>query len=203
MENRIPAGNVDSIKCPLCGGGIIPKDGTIVNCSSCNERFTWKKNLLQHKRIIDISFKDPVTKFLSNLHAYNFALGNYIYASFEAFLRCLVIETTEQNIQLKKEVSRLSGADAYFIREFLPDWREKQILYFEGEIIERSSPRYQDILDIAYNALFENSAIFRLALKKSTGKILVHTNGHHEKMETLLTEEEYISRLNKLREKFI
>lgn len=79
-------------------------------------------------------------------------------------------------------------------------WWKKQELYWNGETIKRDSEEYQQLLDRAYDALFENSG-FRKALEASKGYTLTHSIGKSDMTRTVLTTSEFISRLLKLRKK--
>ena len=113
----------------------------------------------------------------------------------EAFLRGLCWNGSQS--VLENEIAILSGLNAWRVRNVLPDWREKQILYHNGKEIPRDSEEYQKLLEKAYDCAFEQSTIFRLALQKMRGRILMHTIGKHNPRETLLTEEEFIQMLRR------
>ena len=80
----------------------------------------------------------------------------------------------------------------------LPDWRKNQILYWKGMPYLRDDTNYQALLDLAYKSLFQN-AMFKRALKDTGDAILTHTIGKKDIRETILTEEEFVSRLTNLR----
>ena len=79
--------------------------------------------------------------------------------------------------------------------------------YYKDQIKERkekylknfTNSEYKDIIEKAYDALLEQSIIFRLALKKTSDKILMHTIGEKDPTKTLLTPDEYIRNLNRQR----
>ena len=79
-------------------------------------------------------------------------------------------------------------------------WWKDRILYWRGEPIERDGPAYQELLDRAYEALGKNSA-FQRALLSTNNANLTHSMGKKKKSETILTEQEFCSRLMKLRDK--
>ena len=79
------------------------------------------------------------------------------------------------------------------------NWQEKQTLYWRGKPIKRDSDEYQDLLNRAYNAMYENTK-FKAALEASKGATLTHSMGKNKKSETVLTTQEFCSRLTYLRD---
>ena len=67
---------------------------------------------------------------------------------------------------------------------------------------DRSSQEYQDLLDRAFDALSENKS-FQKALIASGKSVLTHEIGKSKESETVLTKREFISRLNKIRERLL
>ena len=78
-------------------------------------------------------------------------------------------------------------------------WNFNMQVYWQGKAIDRRSQEYQDLFDEAYNALYTN-ADFRKALDSTKGHKLIHSIGHRDRMKILLTEEEFIGRLTRLRD---
>ena len=64
----------------------------------------------------------------------------------------------------------------------------------------RTSQAYQDLLDRAYDALYQNEG-FKTALAATGNAELKHSVGKHKQGETCLTTQEFCHRLNKLRER--
>jgi hypothetical protein len=79
-------------------------------------------------------------------------------------------------------------------------WFKTQILYWQGVEYKRDSQEYQDLLDRAYDALFENKN-FQRALRASGNSTLTHSMGKRKVSETVLTEQEFCSRLMRLRDR--
>jgi predicted NAD-dependent protein-ADP-ribosyltransferase YbiA (DUF1768 family) len=78
------------------------------------------------------------------------------------------------------------------------NWQSKQILYWQGVEYKRDSKEYQDLLDRAYIALAQNTS-FRSALLATQNAVLEHSIGKSKISETVLTRQEFCSRLMKLR----
>lgn len=71
-------------------------------------------------------------------------------------------------------------------------------MYWQGEAIPRDSERYQELLDKAFNALAENSS-FKRALLATQNATLTHNIGKKKPSETVLTKNEFTSRLTAIR----
>ena len=73
------------------------------------------------------------------------------------------------------------------------------LLWWQGAPLKRTGTEYQDVLDRAYDALFEQSESFRKALAATGDAVITHSMGKRREAETVLTEREFCSRLMKLR----
>ena len=80
------------------------------------------------------------------------------------------------------------------------DWRRTQILWWNGEEIDRHGEEYQELLDIAFEALSKNIS-FATALLATRDAVLTHSIGKTNPNETVLTQKEFCSRLMNLRKK--
>lgn len=132
---------------------------------------------------------------LSNFSPHPFVFDGVEIASMEGFLQSLKFKSPEMQV----EVCKLVGKAAKFKGKG-KNWQTSQTLYWKGEEIKRSSDRYQEILDQAYLAMFEQSESFRKALIASGDSVLTHSMGKNKINETVLTVREFCSRLTKLRE---
>jgi len=103
------------------------------------------------------------------------------------------------SIDMQKEVCKLVGKMAKF-KGKQKKWWINQTLYWNGKEYKRDSKEYQELLDRAFNALSKNDS-FRKALLASGDSVLTHEIGKSKESETVLTKREFISRLNKIREK--
>ena len=75
-------------------------------------------------------------------------------------------------------------------------------LYWQGKVIKRDSEHYQELLDKAYNALARNQS-FKKALLATGNATLTHNMGKNKISETVLTKQEFVSRLTKIRTELI
>ena len=132
---------------------------------------------------------------LSNFSPHLFVLDWVKIASMEGWLQSLKFK----NLDMQKEVCKLVGKAAKF-RGKKKNWQRDQKLYWQGKAYQRKSQEYQDLLDRAYRAMFEQSESFRRALKASGTAVLTHSIGKSNERETILTEREFCRRLMALRE---
>lgn len=131
---------------------------------------------------------------LSNFAPHPFIIDGIECNSMEGFLQSLKFKSPEMQIEVCKLVgiaAKRKGAKK--------DWKQSQILYWKGVEIKRDSKEYQDLLDKAYTALYQN-AKFRMALSASGKAVLTHSIGKSKENETVLTRREFCSRLTKLRD---
>ena len=132
---------------------------------------------------------------LSNFAPHPFVIDGIECNSMEGFLQSLKFA----NPDVQREVCKLVGRAAKFKgQKRNKQWRKTQTLYWCGKAYKRDSIEYQQLLDRAYEALSKNSG-FRKALLASCGSNLTHSIGKHDRSETVLTEGEFITRLNKIR----
>jgi predicted NAD-dependent protein-ADP-ribosyltransferase YbiA (DUF1768 family) len=131
---------------------------------------------------------------LSNFAPHPFVIDGIECNSMEGFLQSLKFS----NPEMQKEVCKLVGKAAKF-KGKKKKWWKTQTLWWQGIEIERSSEEYQNLLDRAFNALAKNSG-FRAALLATGNSVLTHSIGKTKITETVLTRQEFCSRLTKIRE---
>lgn len=132
---------------------------------------------------------------LSNFAAHEFVIDGVQCASMEGFLQSLKFS----NPDMQKEVCKLIGIKAKIAGKG-KNWQRRQLLYWQGEAMERRSVKYQKLLDRAYDALYENQK-FKAALAAAGDATFTHSIGKRKEGETVLTIQEFCSRLNRLRER--
>lgn len=80
-------------------------------------------------------------------------------------------------------------------------WQSKQTLWWNGVAYQRKSKDYQILLNKAYNAMYLQNEQLRDDLKNSQSAIFTHNMGNNNEKETVLTEREFCSRLQHLKDK--
>lgn len=132
---------------------------------------------------------------LSNFSPHPFILDTIECKSMEGFLQSFKFKSPE----LQVEVCKLVGKMAKFRGKKKP-WYRTQTLYWGGTEYKRSGKEYQNLLDRAYRAMFDQSEGFRNALK-AAGKdaTFSHSLGNNDETRTVLTVSEFCGRLMKLK----
>lgn len=132
---------------------------------------------------------------LSNFAPHPFTIDGVECASMEGFLQSLKFKDPAMQV----EVCKLVGKAAKFKGKKKKWWRE-QTLFWQGAEFKRDSQEYQDLLDRAFDALSENTS-FKKALLATKSATLTHSIGKSKQQETVLTKQEFCSRLTKIRER--
>ena len=131
---------------------------------------------------------------LSNFTPHPFVIDGVECASMEGFLQSLKFKEPDMQI----EVCKLVGKAAKFKGKKKKWWRT-QTLYWQGQEFKRDSQEYQDLLDRAFDALAQNTG-FQKALLATGKATLTHSIGKSKETETVLTKQEFCSRLTKIRD---
>lgn len=130
---------------------------------------------------------------LSNFTPHPFVIDGVACASMEGFLQSLKFKEPAMQV----EVCKLVGKAAKFKGKKKKWWRT-QTLYWKGVEYKRDSEEYQELLDRAFDALAENAS-FQKALLATNNATLTHSIGKSKQQETVLTKQEFCSRLTKIR----
>jgi predicted NAD-dependent protein-ADP-ribosyltransferase YbiA (DUF1768 family) len=145
--------------------------------------------------IIDIgSGKGYPAGALSNFAPHPFVFRGIEVASMEGLLQSLKFSGPEMQAHVCTLVGRAAkskGANK--------NWKERQTLYWQGQEIKRESQEYQDLLDEAFKALFDQNESARKALLATGEATLEHSIGKKSEKDTVLTRSEFCSRLVKNR----
>ena len=156
--------------------------------------------MMNEENVLDIKGTGKAEqKTLSNFQNYSFILDGVKCASMEGLLQSL----KTKNIQLQKKICGRSGKEAKnsFEKKW-PNarWKLTGILYWQGKPLRRRNDEYQYFLDRAYDALYTNPDFVK-ALIEAKGKTLTHSVGKRSTRKTVLTAYEFLSRIEKYREK--
>lgn len=132
---------------------------------------------------------------LSNFSPHAFMFDGVECSSMEGLLQSFKFNDAETQV----EVCKLAGFAAKKRgQERNEVWKSAQTLWWKGQVYERHGEAYQDLLDRAFDALAENES-FREALRASDNEMLTHSIGNPNPGDTVLTEEEFCSRLMRIR----
>lgn len=130
---------------------------------------------------------------LSNFAPHKFIFDGVECNSMEGLLQAF----KSRNHEVQIERCKLVGFKAKMAGKNI-NWQERQKLYWKGVEYRRDSQDYQDLLDRAYAALATNES-FQKALLATGDATLTHSIGRTNFRETILTRQEFCSRLMKIR----
>jgi len=146
--------------------------------------------------IIDLGYqRGGLGKRLSNLYPYPFVFDGVQCASFEGFIQ----STKFEDIEAQEFMAGLTKYEAYKVGQMGNDWRKSQTLWWKGSPIPRFSPEYALLIELAYDACFDQNEDFRNALLETGNMVLIHSIGNHDPTMTTMTEREYIYNMYRLR----
>lgn len=132
---------------------------------------------------------------LSNFAPHPFVFDGVEVASMEGLLQAFKFD--KPHIQV--EVCKLTGLAAKRRgQKRNKAWKREQTLWWQGVAYDRHGPEYQRLLDRAFAALASNDS-FRKALLATGNATLTHSIGKNKEKDTVLTTQEFTSRLEKLR----
>lgn len=131
---------------------------------------------------------------LSNFAPHPFEIDGVLCNSMEGFLQSLKFSNPDMQI----EVCKLVGKQAKF-KGKKKKWWKTQTLWWRGTEIKRDSEEYQNLLDRAFYALSQNEG-FKKALIATGNATLTHSIGKNDQSATVLTRQEFCSRLTKIRD---
>jgi predicted NAD-dependent protein-ADP-ribosyltransferase YbiA (DUF1768 family) len=127
---------------------------------------------------------------VSNFPAHPFTLDGVDIASMEGLLQAL----KNKNPEMQKAICQLSGMKAKR-KGFGKKWWRDGKLYWQGREMDRYGKEYQEFLDRAYLALYTQNEGARKALLATGNAVLTHSVGKNDPTRTVLTVQEFCSRL--------
>jgi hypothetical protein len=147
--------------------------------------------------MFDIRGNDPDSKIarLSNFTYRSFIFCDVACAGLEGILQALKCK----DFEIQKEICLLSGRDAKRRGLELDDWKESQLLWWDGFSFERSGREYFSLVTDIYDAAYAQDDSFRTDLLAIGYEDICHSIGSSHMQYTVLTEVEMIYQLNRLR----
>lgn len=141
--------------------------------------------------------EDGAASALSNFSHFPFVIDGVECGGMEGFLQSLKFISERRRVKvaaLYGKAAKEAGTDKTL-------WRITGCVHWQGKTIKRTSAEFDALIERAYDAMFEQSEPFRTALKESGSRPLIHSIGKKNKKATILTEDELIYNLTRLREK--
>ena len=134
---------------------------------------------------------------LSNFSPHPFVFDGVRCSSMEGLLQSFKFD----KFHIQVEVCKLIGMGAKRRgQKRNKAWKRVQKLWWKGRSFNRRGPEYQELLDRAFDALAQNAS-FQKALLATGTVVLTHRIGSSKKSDTCLTEREFCSRLERIRER--
>ena len=134
---------------------------------------------------------------LSNFTARTFVFDGIVCASMEGLLQAFKFENINSQMSpggLIGFAAKKKGSNRN------KRWKSMQTLWWNLRPYKRNSKEYQELLDRAYNTMYEQSESLRKQLKDAGNSIFTHSIGRNDEKETVLTEREFCSRMQKLKD---
>lgn len=121
----------------------------------------WKNNAVPindtRKKIIDIYSKsDGIAGRLSNFTERKFVFEGILCNSIEGILQSLKFEDTEK----QKEICAMLPPSTAKKIGTLQNWKDKQLLYWNGDVYERESEKYYDLIQRIFVAVYTQDENF-------------------------------------------
>lgn len=104
-----------------------------------------------------------------------------------------------KNVDMQKEVCKLVGMIAKK-KGANKNWQQYQKLYWNGKEYKRDGKEYQELLDRLYQTVYDQNENYRRDIQSCKSVTFTHSIGKNKKSETVLTSQEFCSRLTKLRD---
>ena len=145
--------------------------------------------------IMDIHSKGEYpSNMLSNFAPHEFEIDGVKCGGMEGFLQSLKYK----NVTKQKSICALSGKEAKAAGSKKWLWKWTHNVWWQGKKIKRNSECFSELIDRAYMELSKNPNFVK-ALLDSCDAVLTHSIGSHDPLKTILTEEEFVAQLNKIR----
>lgn len=145
--------------------------------------------------MIDIgSENSDIEKKLSNFSEFHFIFDGVKCQSMEGLLQSFKFPDVEK----QKRVCSLVGKKAKF-KGKKKKWYLDHKLYWKEQVYDRFSFEYQELLDKAFSNLYHQNKDYKELILSTGEQLLIHSIGKNDPKHTILTEEEFCSRIDKLR----
>lgn len=145
---------------------------------------------------IDIDWRvDDEYRILSNLADKRFVFDGEHIRSLECVLQSIKIVDANEQAKFWQQPGFWCKKQGRNI-----PWQGSRLLWWKGVPMDRDGDEYQSFLDGLYGAVFVQCPAFSAALVASGDQELTHSIGSTDPMFTILTQEEFLSRLRMLRD---
>lgn len=147
--------------------------------------------------LVDIHSGSPwPSRSLSNFAPWAFTLDGIRCSSIEGFLQGMKFEDPARQAEICGMVGLAAKGAG---RNRNAAWQVQQVLWWRGQAIDRHGPAYARLLDRGYAAMNAANPGFGEALLATGEKRIMHSIGTIDPRRTVLTKEEFCSRLTRIR----
>lgn len=140
----------------------------------------------------------PSARSLSNFTERPFVFDGVEVTSLESLLQSFKFPSVEKQAQ----ICALPGYKAKLRgRKGNKRWQGSQMLHWNGSVYPRRSVAYQALVARAFDACFDQNSSFVDDLRALGRRHIRHSMGKSDMGRTVLTEQEFVDQLNRLRKK--
>jgi predicted NAD-dependent protein-ADP-ribosyltransferase YbiA (DUF1768 family) len=150
--------------------------------------------------MIDIngSSKNLVAARPSNFTPRSFVFDDVQCESIEGVLQSFKFD---DGVDLQREICRMSPITAKQLGTTFSNWKETQTLFWNEQVFDRQGPEYAMLVTKLYDAVYDQDPTFKKDLLALGDEEICHSNGKSDPCDTVLTEQELIDQLNRLRKR--
>jgi hypothetical protein len=149
-------------------------------------------------RMIDINSgsSNPVAARLSNFTLRTFDFDGIKCLSIEGVLQSFKFD---DGVALQRQICVMPPKKAKQMGSEFPGWKIDQKLYWNNQEFDRHGPDYQVLLTRLYNEAYQQDPKFKDDLLALGVEEFCHSIGKSDPNDTVLTEQEFIFQINRLR----
>ena len=141
---------------------------------------------------------NPVAARLSNFTLRNFTFDGIQCVSIESVLQSFKFN---DGVGLQRQICLMPPKKAKEMGTEFPGWKEEQILFWDNQEFNRHGQEYQQLVSRLYDAVYNQDDTFKDDLLALGNEEICHSIGKSDPNDTVLTEQEFIDQLNRLRKK--
>lgn len=148
--------------------------------------------------MIDINSNslNPIAARLSNFTLRTFDFDGVQCVSIESVLQAFKFD---DNHELQCQICLMSPKVAKEMGAQFPDWKQEKKLFWNGNYYNRLNNEYQELITNLYDTVCDQDPTFTDDLFALRREKICHSIGLSDPLNTVLTENEFIDQLNRLR----
>ena len=139
---------------------------------------------------------NPVVARLSNFTLRNFTFDGMQCVSIESVLQSFKFN---DGVGLQRQICLMSPKKAKEMGTEFPGWKEEQILFWDNHEFNRHGQEYHQLVSRLYDEVYNQDATFKDDILALGNEEICHSIGKSDTHDTVLTEQEFMKQLNRLR----